>query len=64
MLVKEFMDVASIHPMWTMEVKRWNSDKGQYDSTVYRSLNDYMDDFDDYEIDSIDIRYGSIEITV
>lgn len=64
MLVKEFLDVAYIHPMWKMEIKQWNSDSGRYDSMVYRSLNDYTDDFDDYEIDSIDIRSGSIEIVV
>ena len=64
MLVKEFLDVAYIHPMWKMEIKQWNSDSGRYDSMVYRSLNDYTDDFDDYEIDSIDIRNGSIEIVV
>lgn len=50
--------------MWKMEIKQWNSDSGRYDSMVYRSLNDYTDDFDDYEIDSIDIRSGSIEIVV
>ena len=64
MLVKEFLDVSYIHPMWKMEIKQWNSDSGCYDSMVYRSLNDYTDDFDGYEIDSIDIRSGSIEIVV
>ena len=64
MLVKEFLDVSYINPMWKMEIKQWNSDSGRYDSMVYRSLNDYTDDFDDYEIDSIDIRSGSIEIVV
>lgn len=64
MLVKEFLDVSYIHPMWTLEIKQWNCDSGRYDGMVYRSLNDYTDDFDDYEIDSIDIRSGSIEIVV